>query len=157
MTTTHTAEAVGTTGHKLDAYGVNHPSHYNTHPSGVECNEIKRHLTANLGDAFKYTFRREDKGDPVKDLNKAIWYTRDELEHLNEAAKPKLDMQVLEKLRKVIDTEPNPRAAACYQALYDYLIDLTPTIPRQSQLVVFLVAVQRLLHSYQPSQDLADI
>lgn len=156
-TTTGNLQRVGKTGQRIDPQGVDHPSHYNEHPSGIECIEIKRHLSSNLGDSFKYVFRRGDKGDPVKDLNKSIWYLRDEIEHLSEAAKPRLDLEVLAKMKKVIDTEEDSRAKAYYQAMYDYLIDLTPSIPRQAQLVVVLVAAQRLLHTYQPQQDLGDI
>ncbi len=38
---------------------VDHPPHYNKHPSGVECVEISELLGFNLGNAFKYLFRAE--------------------------------------------------------------------------------------------------
>lgn len=53
---------------------VNHPRHYNGHPSGVECIEIMEHMTCNLGNAFKYGWRYQDKGDPVENLEKMLWY-----------------------------------------------------------------------------------
>ena len=32
---------------------VNHPEHYNSHLSGVECIDIAEHMTFNLGNALK--------------------------------------------------------------------------------------------------------
>jgi len=53
---------------------VDHPSHYTSHPSGVECIEIAELLSFNLGNAFKYLFRRKEKGAFGTDCRKAIWY-----------------------------------------------------------------------------------
>jgi len=36
---------------------VNHPDHYNKHPSGVECIDIVEHMSFNLGNAVKYIWR----------------------------------------------------------------------------------------------------
>src|SRR5687768_5921573 len=36
---------------------INHPEHYNTHPSGVECLTIVRHMNFNLGNVVKYIWR----------------------------------------------------------------------------------------------------
>ena len=33
---------------------VNHPRHYTSDPSGVECIQITRHRNFNIGNAFKY-------------------------------------------------------------------------------------------------------
>lgn len=70
---------------------VNHPDHYNAHPSGIECIEVIRHMPHNLGAATKYIWRLGLKGDPTedgdRDLEKAIWYLRDELERRQEARK----------------------------------------------------------------------
>ena len=57
---------------------VNHPKHYNSHPSGVECIEIIRSMDFNIGSVFKYLFRSEYKEDFLQDLNKALWYLKDE-------------------------------------------------------------------------------
>ena len=40
---------------------VNHPPHYNAHPSEIECIEITRHLTFDVGNAFKHVYRCEVK------------------------------------------------------------------------------------------------
>lgn len=54
---------------------VEHPSHYLSHPSGVECIEITEHMDFCLGNAIKYIWRAGLKSDdPAKDLHKAIWY-----------------------------------------------------------------------------------
>ena len=58
---------------------VNHPKHYTSHPSGVECIEITRHMGYNLGNAVKYIWRCDLKRDAIEDLRKAIWYLQDEL------------------------------------------------------------------------------
>jgi hypothetical protein len=60
---------------------VNHPRHYNAHPSGVECIEIMEHMTCNLGNAFKYGWRYQEKGDPVENLKKMLWYLKRAEEH----------------------------------------------------------------------------
>lgn len=63
---------------------VNHPSHYTSHPSGVEAIEITRHMGFNLGNAMKYLWRNGLKdGQPaVQDLEKAVWYIQDEIARL---------------------------------------------------------------------------
>lgn len=58
---------------------VNHPPHYNSHPSGVECITITEHFNFLLGSAIKYIWRADDKGNPIQDLEKAVWYVQREL------------------------------------------------------------------------------
>ena len=53
---------------------VNHPAHYMGHPSGVECIQITEHMGFNLGNAVKYIWRADEKGDAVENLRKARWY-----------------------------------------------------------------------------------
>lgn len=63
---------------------INHPKHYNLHPSGVECIEIVRHHNFNIGNAIKYLWRMglKDSDTLIEDLKKAIWYLNDELKRL---------------------------------------------------------------------------
>lgn len=62
---------------------VNHPQHYNTHPSGVECIDVVRHMNFDLGNAIKYIWRAGLKSDnAIEDLRKAIWYLEDEIKRL---------------------------------------------------------------------------
>lgn len=59
---------------------VNNPPHYTSHPSGVECIQITRHMGFNLGNAFKYIWRADLKGSAIEDLEKAAFYIADEIE-----------------------------------------------------------------------------
>ena len=61
---------------------VNHPAHYNEHPSGVECIEVIRPLCFSLGSAIKYFWRCSLKGSEEQDIEKAIWYLKDLKDHL---------------------------------------------------------------------------
>ncbi len=60
---------------------VDSPKHYTSHPSGVECIEITRHMTFNLGNALKYLWRH-DRKNGIEDLRKAIWCINDEIKRL---------------------------------------------------------------------------
>jgi len=91
---------------------VNHPPHYATHPSGVECVDIAEHLSFNLGNALKYAWRAGKKHPDkhVEDLQKADWYANRELEALDavtshEIIQPGSEAVVRLLARKVIDKE----------------------------------------------------
>ena len=66
---------------------VNNPEHYNQ--GGIECiDAIKASMSAEeflgylKGNAFKYLWRFQDKGNPAQDLAKCAWYLerlRDEI------------------------------------------------------------------------------
>jgi hypothetical protein len=59
---------------------VNHPPHYTSHPSGIECIQIVEHMGFNLGNALKYIWRADLKKDPIEDLEKAKFYIERELQ-----------------------------------------------------------------------------
>jgi hypothetical protein len=59
---------------------VEHPPHYKAHPSGVECIQITEHMNFNLGNAMKYIWRSDEKGNAIQDLEKAKWYISREIE-----------------------------------------------------------------------------
>ena len=59
---------------------IQHPKHYTSHPSGIECIQITRHMGFNLGNAIKYIWRADLKNDALEDLEKAIWYLLDEIQ-----------------------------------------------------------------------------
>ena len=61
---------------------VNHPSHYTSHGSGVECIQITEHMNFCLGNAIKYVWRASIKGKHKEDLEKAIWYINRELDRI---------------------------------------------------------------------------
>jgi hypothetical protein len=58
---------------------VNHPKHYNGHPSGIECIDVVEHMGFNLGNAIKYVWRADLKNDALEDLRKAKWYIEREI------------------------------------------------------------------------------
>lgn len=64
---------------------VNHPAHYNQHPSGVECIDIVEHFNFNLGNAIKYIWRHADKNG-LEDLKKARWYLDREIKRQSKGA-----------------------------------------------------------------------
>lgn len=78
---------------------VNHPKHYTSDPSGIECIDITRHRNFNIGNAIKYLWRaglKEDKDrklidKQVEDLNKAVWYLIDEIHRLGGRCTVKTD------------------------------------------------------------------
>ena len=59
---------------------IDHPGHYNQHPSGVECIDIIECFNFNIGSAVKYLWRAGLKGNAIEDLEKAAWYVRREIE-----------------------------------------------------------------------------
>lgn len=61
---------------------INHPKHYNNHPSGVECIDVVEHMNFNRGNAIKYIWRAGDKGNEIEDLKKAAWYINREIQKL---------------------------------------------------------------------------
>jgi hypothetical protein len=72
---------------------VNHPKHYTSHPSGVECIEITRHYCFSIGNAIKYLWRAglkteqgmQDEEKEIQDLEKAIWYIKDRINQITNA------------------------------------------------------------------------
>lgn len=59
---------------------INHPPHYTSHPSGVECITVTEHMNFNLGNAVKYIWRAGLKSeDAHADLAKARWYIEREI------------------------------------------------------------------------------
>ena len=64
---------------------VNHPRHYNARKDGLECIDIIRHYTYDIGCAIKYLWRAgiktedgmTDREKEIEDLHKAIWYIDD--------------------------------------------------------------------------------
>lgn len=77
-------------GAKVEEDNVNHPKHYCSHPSNIECITITRHYPFSIGNAIKYLWRAglkkdaslEDKQKEIEDLKKAIWYINDRINQL---------------------------------------------------------------------------
>lgn len=58
---------------------VNHPPHYKT--GGIETIDFieAKDLNYRLGNVVKYVSRAGKKGDPIEDLEKALWYLQREI------------------------------------------------------------------------------
>lgn len=67
---------------------VNHPPHYTSHPSGVECIDVVEHMGFNLGNAIKYIWRADEKGAALEDLHKAAWYLEREIQRRQQMPDP---------------------------------------------------------------------
>ena len=73
---------------------VNHPAHYTWLKDlcGIEVIDITRHMNFCCGNALKYIIRAGHKKDAsltdtekqIEDLNKAIWYLKDEIKRITE-------------------------------------------------------------------------
>lgn len=63
---------------------VDHPQHYNDHPSGVECITIVEWFDFLLGNVIKCIWRagHQPGTDVLKDLKKAQWYLTRKIEQL---------------------------------------------------------------------------
>jgi hypothetical protein len=86
MSDARSVYAGGTVGARAPSERIDHPPHYNAHPSGVECITITEHMSFNAGNAVKYIWRAGLKSEePIEDLMKARWYIDREIGRL---AKP---------------------------------------------------------------------
>ena len=97
---------------------VDHPPHYNKHPSGVECVDIVEHMLFNVGNAIKYLWRSDHKDDALEDLRKAAWYVQREIERLEKQAG--ISASSVEYVKTV-----EPENARCY--IDEYFNDVEET------------------------------
>lgn len=66
----------------LSGNTVQHPTHYTSHPSGIECIEITKYYDFCIGSAIKYLWRaglkteegKSNKEKEIEDLKKAITF-----------------------------------------------------------------------------------
>jgi hypothetical protein len=84
---------------------VNRPQGYVSHPSGIESIELVRHLPFGPGNAIKYVIRRGSKGNAEQDLDKAIWYLTDAIEH---GTTYLLSRERISKAVLLVTAEPDP-------------------------------------------------
>lgn len=66
---------------------VNHPTHYTSSPSGVECIQVTEWMGFLLGNAIKYIWRAGSKGNEKQDLQKAVWYIQRRIAQIEKGAK----------------------------------------------------------------------
>ena len=57
---------------------VDNPGHYRTGLSGVECIEVVRALSFDMGNCIKYLWRLGNKDEDKAELKKAVWYLVDD-------------------------------------------------------------------------------
>lgn len=107
---------------------VNHPKHYNNDPSGVECIEIIRNMSFNIGCAVKYLWRMGFKdGNPVvQDMNKALFYLEDELAYREKGHDRKIVERPYVSLNKVIECREKP-LSNIYTLLFEYSFSVSDT------------------------------
>ena len=68
---------------------VNHPRHYNARKDGLECIDIIRHYTFDIGCAIKYLWRagvkvemgKSNREKEIEDMRKALFYINDYCGH----------------------------------------------------------------------------
>jgi len=93
---------------------VHHPHHYTEHGSGVEVIRYTRLLPFGPGNAIKYVMRRNHKGNPIQDIDKAIWYLNDSIDN---STTYKITQQMMGLALRVMDSEPNYLVASILNAL----------------------------------------
>jgi hypothetical protein len=67
---------------------VDHPLHYNSQGSGIECIDVVEWMGFSLGNAIKYIWRADHKGNDIEDLEKARWYLDREIERRKRCVTP---------------------------------------------------------------------
>jgi hypothetical protein len=66
---------------------VNRPTHYTSSDAccpecgkRIECIDVAQHMNFCIGNAVKYLWRVDLKGNAIEDLQKAVWYINQEIE-----------------------------------------------------------------------------
>lgn len=54
---------------------VNHPKHYLSHPSGIECFDVIETTPNEVSNPIKYLYRKDYKNG-LEDVRKSLWYLR---------------------------------------------------------------------------------
>ena len=105
---------------------VDRPSHYQTHPSGIEAIEVVRYMGFNLGNALKYLWRLGEKDGPYKNAKKALWYLVDEqnaMHPLRRMPNPEGCLLQNPLMQRVLATEPDKSVKEAMR--YVYLAHIT--------------------------------
>lgn len=115
---------------------VNHPRHYNAHPSGIECIDIIRDMTLDSGTAVKYVYRSGEKGPAKQDFEKARFYLCDAIDHQDIVILARKVSVWADRLDVVILHEPDPIKKDFYRAI------------RRRDLIGALVVVNELIAAH---------
>lgn len=112
----------------IESDPINHPHHYNSHTSGVECITITEHFNFCLGNVIKYIWRAGEKdNDALEDLKKAQWYLTREILRREELVRKTYRAG---KTVKEIDPTPNRKAHLPHPSLEDHQCKLSLNICR---------------------------
>lgn len=95
---------------------VNHPPHYTAHPSGLECIDVTRGMTFDVGNAVKYVWRADLKNGR-QDLEKAQWYLNDAIRHADPIFLPSRAKYTQDELDVVCDHETDPHRIQFFKSL----------------------------------------
>ena len=113
---------------------VNQPSHYRSHPSGIETIEITRHESFLRGNALKYILRSPYKGTELQDLQKAAVYLQWEIDRVqaeHDAPDDGLDspghVETLSDTEVADDDNVDNLIARVQQARSDFAAHANPT------------------------------
>lgn len=82
--------SISATINELNHNNIKHPSHYMSHPSGIECIEIAKYHDFCIGSAIKYLWRaglktedgKSTKEKEIEDLQKAITFIQFKIDML---------------------------------------------------------------------------
>lgn len=93
---------------------VEHPTHYTSHPSGIECIEITRHHNFPVGNAIKYLWRaglkqeegRDQVDKQIEDLRKAKQYIDFEIETLERQRGDKITEMPIKGHTQFVEWKP---------------------------------------------------
>ena len=95
---------------------IDHPKHYNLHPSGVECVDVAEQFNFNVGNAIKYLWRAGLKGPEDVDVQKALWYLNREKTKPNRWPMGLTD-KLTQTMTKVVCAEPQSNIAILLDAI----------------------------------------
>jgi hypothetical protein len=103
---------------------VSHPDHYQS-SNGVECIDAIKSATENLtgifatdtGNIIKYAWRWNDKGTPIRDIEKIIWYAT----HLLNEVKAREENEKIASIKQIVG---DPDRGCCIPGTPEDLEDL---------------------------------
>ena len=131
---------------------VEHPKHYCSHPSGIECIEVTRHMNFNCGNVIKYLWRcgLKDSAPSIEDLRKAAWYLNDEIRRVQGDApglpSARLSREELDNIGANLKKARRPAVMVDGQPTYE--IPLNPN----DDLAEYLAARQRMRDAMTPEE-----
>lgn len=117
--------------HKKEEDKVINPSHYKSHPSGIECIDVVEHMSFCLGNAIKYIWRAGQKDNIFKDLRKAIWYINQEIDRLkrlgyHEEGDPKTSLKKARAKRDKEETRQDDEKSRSYAEIIKKMAGIVP-------------------------------